>query len=225
MNETVITVHGAYSHFQPAERATVSISVHHESEKRQAAFDATVRAADTVRAQITALHQGIAGHVTWWSSDQVQVWSAKPWNKDGKQLPLVHHSRVTFKAKFKDFDALAQWSESVVAISGVSIGGVEWALTEARKKTLIDEVRARAVQDAVAKASVYASSLGLGPVRAIAVADPGMLSDGGRSDGPPQAVAFARGAAAPDSGNGPALSFKPEDIEMSATVDARFVAS
>ncbi|WP_022884803.1 SIMPL domain-containing protein [Glaciibacter superstes] len=225
MNETVITVQGTYSHYQPAERATVSLSVHHESEQRQSAFTATVAAADAVRAQITALHEGVAGHVTWWSSDQVQVWSAKPWNNDGKQLPLVHHSRVTFRVKFKDFDALAQWSESVAAVNGVAISGVVWALTDARKKELIDEVRTRAVQDAVAKASVYGASLGLGPVRAIAVADPGMLGDGGSSESAPQLMTYARSASIPDAGSGPALSFKPEDIEMSATVDVRFVAS
>ena len=226
MTETVITVQGRFSAFYPAERATVEVSVHRESAKRPTAFAGVTAAAQTVREQITALHDHSAGPVTWWASDSVQVWSEKPWNSDGKQLPPVFHARITFTAKFSDFAVLAEWIERASAVSGVSVTSIAWSLTEARTTGVTAEVRSRAVKDAVAKASVYAQSIGLGSVKAVAIADPGMLGDQVHGNGPGE-PAFLRAAKFGDQGGQPmpALSLKPDDIEVSAVVDARFVAS
>ena len=223
MSETTITVQGRFSAFYPAERATVTISVHHEASKRQPAFDATVAAAEVVRSTIQALHSPADGPITWWASDTVQVWNEKPWNNEGKQLPPVFHARVGFTAKFSDFAALARWIEAVSTSDSVSVGSIDWALTEARKTGITAEVRSRAVKDAVAKASVYAQSIGLGSVVAVAIADPGMLGDQVRGNGPAEA-SFMR-AKSVGGGSEPSLSLKPEDIEVSAVVDARFLAS
>ena len=87
------------------------------------------------------------------------------------------------------------------------------------------EVRSRAVKDAVAKASVYAQSIGLGSVTAIALADPGMLGD--PSGGNPTLVQpmFARGAMkAQFDSSAPQLALKPEEIAVASVVDARFTA-
>ena len=73
----------------------------------------------------------------------------------------------------------------------------------------------------MAKASVYAQSIGLGSVTAVALADPGMLGDQVRGGGTPEA-SFMRAKSV--GGGEPSLSLKPEDIEVSAVVDARFVA-
>jgi uncharacterized protein YggE len=225
MTETTITVQGRFSAFYPAERATVEVSVHHEAAKRQPAFDATLAAADVVRENIQALHDPAAGPITWWSSDSVQVWNEKPWNNEGKQLPPVFHARVGFTAKFSDFTALARWIESVSSVDSVTVGSIDWALTEARTTAVTAEVRSRAVKDAVSKASVYAQSIGLGTVTAVAIADPGMLGDQVHGGGSPE-VAFMRAKSVGGAGGGsePSLSLKPEDIEVSAVVDARFVA-
>ena len=87
------------------------------------------------------------------------------------------------------------------------------------------EVRSRAVKDAVAKASVYAQSIGLGSVTAVAIADPGMLGDQVRGGGDAAAVSFMRAKAGGAGASEPTLSLKPEDIEVASVVDARFVAS
>ena len=224
MTETVITVQGRFSAFYPAERATVEVSVHREAPKRQPAFAGTLAASETVRESIVALHDPAAGPVTWWASDNIQVWTEKPWNTEGKQLPPVFHARIGFTVKFSDFEALSKWIEAVSATDSVSVGQVSWALTEARTTGVTAEVRSRAVKDAVAKASVYAQSTGLGSVVAVAIADPGMLGDqvhGGGSA--PEAASMRVAKAGGDSE--PALSLKPEDIEVSAVVDARFIAS
>jgi uncharacterized protein YggE len=223
MTETTITVQGRFSAYYPAERATVEVAVHHEAAKRQTAFDVTTKAAELVRGTIEALHDPAGGPITWWSSDSVQVWNEKPWNNEGRQLPPVFHARVTFTAKFSDFTALARWIESVSSVDSVTVSSIAWALTDARTTGVTAEVRSRAVKDAVAKASVYAQSIGLGSVTAVAIADPGMLGDQVHGNGPVEA-GFLRAAKVSGGASEPALSLKPEDIEVSAVVDARFIA-
>src|SRR4051812_28572655 len=102
MSDTIITVQGEYSAWYPAERATVSTSVHADGPKRDAVFARAVEASDAVRNLIESIHDKEAGPVTWWSSDSVRVWSERPWNQDGKQLAPVFHAGVDFTAKFKD---------------------------------------------------------------------------------------------------------------------------
>jgi hypothetical protein len=78
-----------------------------------------------------------------------------------------------------------------------------------------------AVQDAVTRAQQYAHALGLGTVVPVAAADAGMLSanlhpNAGRGGGYTRAAMLDAGP--------PAVAFVPEDIEVAAEVDARFLA-
>ena len=223
MPETTITVQGRFSAFYPAERATVAVTVGLQGPKRDPVFAATTTSAESVKQRIVALHSPTDGPVTWWSSESIQVWTSRPHNQDGKIMPEVFHARVGFSVKFSDFGAMSRWIESVVTVDGVAVSGISWDLTEARKTAATAEVRSRAVKDAATKAAVYASAIGLGSVSAVAISDPGMLGDNVNASGGIGPVAYSR-AAAPPSG-GPALSFTPEDIEISTTVDCRFVAS
>ena len=226
MTDTIITVQGEYSAWYPAERATVSASVHTDGPKRDAVFARAVEASDALRNLIEGIHDKEKGPITWWSSDSVRVWSERPWNQDGKQLAPVFHAAVDFSAKFKDFEALSRWVESAAGIDAVTVGSITWDLTDATRTSATVEVRSRAVKDAVAKASVYAQSIGLGSVSAIALADPGMLGDPSGGAVPAPAV-FARGAmkAQFDSSGGAQLALKPEEIAVASVVDARFVAT
>jgi uncharacterized protein YggE len=222
MHETVITVRGEFSDRFPAERATVQVDVAFDGPERQTVFESASRAAETVRSTITALHDAESGPVTHWTADSVRVWSERPWNAEGAQLPPVFHSRIGLTARFADFSALSRWIEDVLAIEGVNLGGIDWTLTASRTTTVTAEVRSRAVKDAVAKATIYAQSIGLGTVRAIALADPGMLGERGSNGG---AEPMLRTNAAMMKSGGPELSLKPELIEVGAVVDARFIAS
>lgn len=223
MTETVITVQGTFSAWYPAERATVHLSVDLQGPDRQSVLEAATASADEVRESIEALHDSQAGPITWWSSDRVNVWAERPWNQDGKVLPPVFHASVGFTAKFKEFGSLAEWIERVAEISGVTIRDTIWDLTESRKLSVTAEVRSRAVKDAVSKATVFAQSIGLGTVRAIALSDPGMLGD---QTGPgPVPVYDMMRTSKLESGGGPPLALKPEEIEVSAAVDARFIAT
>ncbi|MDQ2698684.1 MAG: SIMPL domain-containing protein [Actinomycetota bacterium] len=223
---TIITVQGEHSAWYPAERATVHVAVHAFGAKREPVFARAVAAADTIRNQIEPMVDKDAGPVTWWSSDRVSVWSERPWNNEGKQLPLVYHATVDITAKFKDFDALSRWVEQAAVIDDVTIASVSWDLTEATKISATTEVRSRAVKDAVAKASVFAQAVGLAKVTAIAIADPGMLGDQSNGGGAqPMMMKSAMRGAGFDAQSAPQLQLKPEEIAISSVVDARFTAS
>lgn len=219
---TEITVRGSYSAFLAPERGTVHATLGFEGPQMQPVYDRVVRDLDSVKASVARLHDPEQGPVTWWATRHVRTWANRPWNKDGLQLPLVHHASVGLEVKFRDFGALARWvGGHVERTEGFSLGGVEWTLTAARKQELAREVRTRAVRDAAQRAQEYADALGLGAVRPVALADAGMLGDGLHAEGVAEA-AYLRGGAGAD---GVAeLQLSPEDIEVSATVDARFAA-
>ena len=220
MTDTVITVRGEFSAWYPAERAMVVASIQMDGAARESVFSRATAAADEVRASIEELHNSSAGPVTWWSSDSVRVWSERPWNNEGKQLDLVYSAAIGYRVKFSDFAALALWVEKVSAIEGGTVSSVSWDLTDATRNAAITEVRSRSVKDAVTKASVFAQSIGLGSVTAVALADPGMLGDQGSAPAP---IAEARMMKAMSDGGG-SLQLKPEEIEVSSVVDARFLA-
>lgn len=225
MTDTIITVQGEHSASYRAERATVSASVRADGPRRDAVFTRAVEASDTVRNLIESLHDPEAGPITRWSSDSVRVWSERPWNNEGTQLAPVFHAAVDFAATFSDFDALARWVESVVAIDAVTVASLSWELTDATRASATTEARSRAVADAVAKAGVYARSVGLGTVTAIAISDPGMLGDPSGSGGPQPVFARSAMKAQFDSVGGAQLALTPEEIAVVSAVDARFIAT
>lgn len=220
---TEITVRGSYSAFQPPERATARVTLGFEGPEMQPVYDRVTRDLESVKASIVEIHDPANGPVTWWSTQHVRTWANRPWNQDGRQLPLVHHASVGVQVKFRDFAVLTRWvGGHVERTQGFSLDGVEWALTEQLRHQLARDVRARAVQDAAERAQEYADALELGPVRPVALADAGMLSSGLHPMAASAETAFMRGSAAHDSDAELALS--PEDIEVAAVVDGRFVA-
>jgi uncharacterized protein len=219
---TEITVRGSFSAFEPPERGTVQARLGFEGPEMQPVYDLVVRELEAVQASVAPLHDPERGPVTWWSTQHVRTWADRPWNQDGKQLPLVHHASVGVHVKFRDFGELTRWvGRHVEHTTGFGVDGVRWALTEAHRDELARRVRSLAVQDAAARAQEYADALGLGPVRAVALADAGMLSQGLHPAAAAES-AYLRAGKAADS-DAP-LALAPEDIEVSAVVDARFVA-
>lgn len=221
---TVITVQGHFTAYYPAERATVRLAVTFDGAKRETVLASATAAVQTVTESVKRLHDPDAGPVTWWSSDRVRVWAERPWNSEGKQLAPVHHAAIALKVKFKDFDALADWLAEAATVPGVQVSGIDWTLTEAKRTSVTTEVRSRAVKDAADKARVFAQAIGLGQVTATAIADPGMLGVSGDGAAPAPSMMRAAAFAAPPSG-GASFDFTPEDIEVTASVDARFEAS
>jgi uncharacterized protein len=215
---TEITVRGSYAAFQQPERATVHASISYEGPELEPVYDQVARDLETVKASVTPLHDAERGPITRWSAEQLHTWSRRPWNDDGDQLPFVHHASVDVAVKFLDFQALSRWvGEHVAGTKGFRVSSIEWALTKKRRDELSREVRSNAVQDAVTRAQQYADALRLGQVSPVALSDAGMLpAEGHFVAAAPRAMSAARG--------GPDVELVPRDIEVSATVDARFSA-
>ncbi len=222
MNETVITVEGSFDHHHPAERGTLLVTAGFQGPERNGVVSRTTALQARIASEVQKLHSPTGGPVTWWSSDRLRAWSERPWNTEGRQLPLVHHASIDLEVKFSDLRRLADWAESLAGADGVTIGGIRWALTEVTRARLTTDARHRAVLDAVDKATAYARSLGLSAVQPVAIADPGMLGDGSR---PTTASAEAMQMSRKAADAGPALDLKPEDISIGARVHARFTAS
>jgi uncharacterized protein len=221
---TEISVHGSHTAWYPAERAVVTLAVSTDGPDRDAVFRAATTAADAAQATITPLHHAEGGPITWWSADSIRVWSQRPWNDEGKQLEPVHYAALEISAKFSDFDALGLWIEATVAIPNVVINGIVWSLTEATATAATVDARTHAVSDAVSRATVYAQSLGLATVSANALAEPGMLGGSSTANsGGMERFSMMKSSAADMQGG--AVSLKPELIEVTASVDARFTAS
>lgn len=222
MSETIITVQGSASEWLDAERGTVTARVAFDGPEREPVFAAATQAAGDLTGAITEL---AGGAVTRWSADRVAVWSQRPWNSDGKQLAPVYTASLTARARFRDFEALAAFVERFATAAGVNIDGVEWELSEETRAAAEARVRSAAVSNATAKARAYAEAAGLDGLAPIAIADPGMLGDGGSAGPLPIERAAFKAQAFDAGGGGPALSFTPDRIEVAAAVDARFRAS
>lgn len=223
---TEFTVRGSHIAYQSPERGTVRATLGFEGPALKPVYDKVVSDLDAVKQSIQALHNPEHGPVTWWATKHIRTWAERPWNKDGKQLPLVHHASISLEVKFRDFTRLTDWvGRHVTTTQGFRLDGVVWALTENNRQDLEKAVRTRAVQDASRRAQEYADALGLGQVQPVAVADAGMLSIGLSPMNGGGASPYARVASmAKDSSGSGELELSPEDIEVSAEVDARFIA-
>jgi|GEM_PF-833573 hypothetical protein len=185
-------------------------------------YTRVARDLEVVQTSVAELKNGDAAAVTWWSAERLRTWSTRPWNQDGKQLPPVHHASVSMQVKFRDFAALSAWvGQHVTNIGGFQVANIVWALTVKRRDELIRQVREGAVHDAVERAQLYADALGLGKISPVAIADAGMLVANLRPDhGQVRTVARA---GLGQSGHGSGVELVPADIEVAASVDARFV--
>lgn len=222
MTETVITVQGTARAEYAPERSILSFTIAADGPDRADAVDRVTAALDRVSSAIAARHDATSGPVTAWSADRVSVTAQRPWTNDGSVAPIVHRAAVSGRATVTGLDALPELVEAIAAEELATIDGLEWSLTEGRRTSVLTEVRSRAVKDAVTKATIYAQSIGLGSVHAVALADPGMLGDPGAGNGPQPRM--ERVAMMASDARGGAFSLRPEPIVVEVAVDARFVA-
>ncbi|MBS1697352.1 MAG: SIMPL domain-containing protein [Actinobacteria bacterium] len=218
MSEVVITVRGEHEVRVAPERATVTLSAGAEGPEREAVVTRALALAEPVREGIAA-REG-SGAVESWSSRRLAVRSERPWSGDGTRLALVHRASVDFTATFVDFGEMSTWVAEVSAWAGVTINATSWELTPETRARVEQDVAAEAVRTAVTRATAYASAIGLTAVQPIEIADAGLITDNNAaaSDAAPTMM---RAFAAPPS---PGLELQGDDITVSATVEARFIA-
>ena len=159
------------------------------------------------------------GPITWHAISNANTWSWK--YDDGVKFT----ERVEVKAKFSDFAKLGEWLNTLLTREGVRLSYIDWSLTEQRKKELELQLRQRVVQLAREKTEQYAEAAGLHISATKTIADVGLLNNS--ADGYANSFALPRGAAAKTgavSGAIDSYSFTPEDVLISASIEAEFLA-
>ena len=196
------------------------LSVMLDGPDKSRVIEAVTAVAGRVREIIAPLatsSPGSSAPVTRWSSDQLRISAQRPWSNDGQQLPFVYSAAIDFEVRFADFSVLNSFYLEVAVLTEVSVEGVTWSLTEPAHLAAVTEVRGLAVHDAQARALTYARALKFEAVVPREIAEPGMLGSGPAPMPGYASDAMMRSAKA---GGGPEL--KPQDIEMTVRVDAKF---
>ncbi len=220
---TVITVRGTAEERIDPELGAVSLSIGVSEAERDVALARTTEAHDRLIAAIRELEA--SGALDTWSAGQLRVWSHRPWNNEGRQLPLVHQTSAEIEVVFTDFEKLGEWVSTVTAGDTVAVGGIEWRLTDSTRRRVQEVAQRGAVADAEAKAGAYASALGLGSPTPVELADTGLLTAQPISPGGGGERLFAMRASADMGGPGSVTQFVPAKLVIEASVEARFAAS
>ncbi|MFK3679388.1 SIMPL domain-containing protein [Microbacterium sp. NPDC090218] len=220
MSEVTVTVRGEHEARIAPERATIRVSVRAEGPERTAVVEHVMRLADPVRGSIT--ERADAGSVVEWTSKRLSVRAERPWNNEGKRLAPVYYASIDFTATFAEASELSIWVSDISPWDGVEVGWVDWHLTPVTRTQIEREVAAEAVSVAVTRAKAYAGALGLDQVTPLEIADVGLISNGQATPGAP--LMKARGGMAFAADAAPAMEYEPEEIVISATVEARFLA-
>lgn len=220
MSEVTLTVRGENETRVAPERATVRVTVRSDGPERAAVVERTLRLAEPLRTSLAERSE--AGTLVDWTSKRLSVRAERPWNNEGRRLAPVYYASVDFTATFSEASELSIWVSDVSAGEGIEIGWVDWHLTAETRTRVEREVAASAVGVAVTRAEAYAGALGLSSVVPLEVADAGLLSRGPAEPAPQ--LMRARGSAFAAAESAPAMEYEPEEIVVSATVEARFTA-
>ncbi len=217
MTDVTITVRGESHARVLPERAVAHVTATADGPERTAVIERVSALAEPLRGELAA--RAATGAVAEWSSQRLSVWADRPWNNEGRQLDLVHHAAVEFTATFVDPTDLSDWLNDIALTDGLQVGAIEWQLTPATRARLEREVATDAVAVAVDRAAAYAAAIGRHEVAPVEIADLGLLG----SATAPAALRMMAKAAAFDSA-GAAVVLRPEEIVVSAGVEARFTA-
>ncbi len=218
-NPVEITVLGQGQATFAPERCTISLTVRSDGRSAEAATEPAHRLVRELTELIDPLYNQKSGPIDRWSLDQVRHSRNRPFNHDGEQLPYVYQAVASIDVEFSQIDVIDAFVYAVSALDGVDIGSFDWTLTEESVQDNTRHVRKMAVQDALDKAEVYAQSVGLVSVKALAIADPGLLGvTAGHQD-----YGMATRAYAGREAEG--FDLKPQDIVLRAEVHARFAAN
>ncbi|WP_406249902.1 SIMPL domain-containing protein [Microbacterium sp. M] len=221
MSDVTITVRGQSEERIAPERATIRVSVRADGPDRAAVVEHTLGLAEPLRAGL--VERSDAGTIADWTSQRLSVRAERPWSSDGKRLAPVYYATVDFTATFTEASELSVWVSDISAWEGIEIGWVDWHLTPETRDRVEREVAASAVGVAVTRAEAYAGALGRSTVVPVEIADVGLISSGQQA---PQVTAFkARGAAFAAADSSPSMEYEPDEIVVSATVEARFTAN
>lgn len=212
-----ITVTGRANTRLRPELATLSLRVGFESTTPGAALEQATTLANAVGDALDELDAADPCPVESTALLPLTTDSWRPWGSDGNQLPLRYRANGRATLVFNDFRALSRFIDRWGREEGVSVEGVEWSLSQARKADETRSILWAAVADARARALALAVAAGEDGVRFVE------LSDTPFRGNDPEPRMYARAAmAAGGTGNGDGIDLTPEDIELDAVVYAVF---
>jgi len=208
------------------ERGTVLLRVAVDGpEKAEVTAQATSIVADLTKRAQRLLAPG-HGPITSFTQGQVQNTAERPWNHEGKLLPWVYRTFATMTARFNDFAALFRFIEEVATLPGVEVQGVRWELTKRTEESAQADAQAEVVRRVTEKALRLALAAGAAEIVPTVIADPGLLGDTRGSIVPaPMPMARMKMSAEMASPGGSGLEFQPEEIVITAAIEAEFEAS
>jgi uncharacterized protein len=172
---TEITVRGAFSVFQPPERATVHTTIAYEGPAMEPVYERVARHLDALKSSIMPLKNGHDGPVTWWRPSSCTPGRTARGTRTVSSYRLCIMRVPESKSSSAISVCCPDGSASTSQLEGFRVSHINWALTSKRRQLLLKHVRTQAVRDAVTRAQQYADALDLGTIRPIAVADAGML--------------------------------------------------
>jgi len=220
-----ITLAGTHRVTLPPERCTITVRLAFESDAKSEPMRRLKTAVAEIEAELQELSASPSPPVAQFSIDAPSTRTWRPWDQDGEPLPPRHEAAADIRVQFQEFCALGQWVATWGEREGCTIRSAEWALTEETRRSVERRTLTTAIENARERAQLMATAAGFSRVEFVELADPGLL------DGPRETSAYmydgtygsavGRALLADDAG----VTIAPEDIEIEATVHARFRAS
>ncbi|WP_018157671.1 SIMPL domain-containing protein [Demetria terragena] len=198
------------------ERATLTLRLGFETGDKGKALTETTTLVRRVQAAIDDFKGRVPSPTTWSAVQPITTQSWRPFNQNGEVMPQRHSANAVVLVKFVDWKALSGFVDNFGGEPGVTVQGVEWALTTETRRQLEDEVIGRAVASARMRAEAIARAAGFGQVHFTRVVDP---APGHHAAG----ATMMRMSAVEPNGDGIALA--PEDVEVRADVHAVFATA
>lgn len=221
----LITLTGTHRVTLPPERCTITVHLAFESDSKSEPMRRLKTAAAEIEAELQELSASPSPPVAQFSIDAPSTRTWRPWNQDGEPLPPRHEAATDIRAQFQDIRALGQWVATWGERDGCTVRSAEWTLAEETRRTVEASTLTTAIENARERAQLMATAAGFSHVEFVEIADPGLLA------GPRETSAYmydgtyesavGRALLAEDA----VVTIAPEDIEIEATVHARFRAS
>ena len=204
------------------ERATLHLEAAREGTDRARVVAETRRIASALQSEIEALKVD-GGPATQATTGAISVRSWVPTDRDGHPQEPRHAASIAMTVEFADFDDLGARAFDRSSRDGVTVGHIDWDLTDDTRSDLEERALTGALRDAPRRARVLAGAAGEGDVHTVEIADHGMLhcgpGDGGTQ---PRMARMMVGSAA--GGGGEDVRVEPEDVSVEARIDVVFEA-
>jgi len=201
-----ITVTGTSRSKVPAERAHVTFTVTRRGTDADRVIEEVSAAAQEVRALLDELTPDDDG-------DEAHLSGLRTWTDLVPDQESVHIAQVDGSVRVWELAELGAFLARLAAVDGVSVGHVEWKLTQDTRDAAEPEAIRDAFHDARQRARWIAAAAGHQGVKVISVTDGGL----GPSLHARQAFLKADGS--------PSLDLDPVDVEISVSLAVEFEAT